>query len=446
MKLAVVVQRYGPAINGGAELHARYIAEHLAESADVRVLTTCAADYLTWRNEFSAGVDEVNGIPVERFAVDRERELEEFGRLSERVFNRTHSLDDELKWLDSEGPLSRGLIERLRSSGDEFEFVLLFSARYYQAYYGARAVPHRAVLVPTAEREPSIGLGLFRPIFRGVRAIMYNSPEERAAITALSDNSHVPGVVVGVGSDVPEHVDPERARAKFGLPNRFIVYVGRIDANKGCGELFQHFLQYLERSGRELDLVLIGSAVMPVPAHPRIRHLGFVSDQDKFDVIAAADLLVMPSFFESLSMVALEAWALGKPVLANAHCDVLVGQCLRSNAGLYYDGALEFGAALEMILDEPGLSATLGANGRAFFRRNYTWPVIVRKYLDMFEQLTASPPAHAMEPLPGWFARRSRSLPPSAALVEALPAGPVHTRGAGAAAGSWRNHPQESTA
>ena len=112
MKLAVVVQRYGPAINGGAELHARYIAEHLAEHADVRVLTTCAADYLTWRNEFAPGADRVNGIAVERFAVDRERELEEFGRLSERVFNRTHSLDDELKWLDSEGPLSRGLIER----------------------------------------------------------------------------------------------------------------------------------------------------------------------------------------------------------------------------------------------------------------------------------------------------------------------------------------------
>ena len=55
MKLAVVVQRYGLDINGGAELHARYVAEQLARHAEVEVLTTCARDYVTWRNELPAG-------------------------------------------------------------------------------------------------------------------------------------------------------------------------------------------------------------------------------------------------------------------------------------------------------------------------------------------------------------------------------------------------------
>jgi glycosyltransferase involved in cell wall biosynthesis len=333
VKLAVVVQRYGADINGGAELHARYIAERLARHADVRVLTTCARDYVTWRNELPPGEDRVNGIVVERFAVDREREIQAFGRQSTRVFDERHSIADELRWLDLEGPTSRALVDRLRR-GDEFDFVLLFSVRYYHAYYGARAVPRRAVLVPTAEREPSIGLRIFQPVFRGVRAIMYNSLEERATIAALSSNDHVPGVVVGIGSAVPERVAPERCRAKYGLHDPFIVYVGRIDANKGCAELFEYFLAYVEKSGRAIDLVLIGNAVLPIPAHPRIRHLGFVSDEDKFDVMAAAEVLVMPSYYESLSMVALEAWGLGRPVLANAHCDVLVGQCVRSNAGL----------------------------------------------------------------------------------------------------------------
>jgi hypothetical protein len=63
---------------------------------------------------------------------------------------------------------------------------------------------------------------------------MYNSFEERALITTLSSNTHVPGVVVGVGSQIPDAVDPARARSKFGLHNPFIIYVGRIDANKGC--------------------------------------------------------------------------------------------------------------------------------------------------------------------------------------------------------------------
>lgn len=425
LQLAVVVQRYGADINGGAELHARYIAERLATHADVRVLTTCAKDYVTWRNELPQGEERVNGVPVERFPVEHERELHDFARRSHRVFNAIHSIQDEIRWLDSEGPASRRLIARLRAARDEFDFVLLFSVRYYHAFHGARALPDRAVLVPTAEREASLGLGIFQPIFRGVRAIMYNSFEEHAMITALARNEHVPGVVVGIGSEVPDTVDPGRARDKFGLHDPFIVYVGRVDANKGCADLFDHFLAYLRRTGRALDLVLVGRAVLDIPIHSRVRHLGFVSDEDKFDVMAGAELLVMPSYYESLSMAALEAWALGRPVLANARCDVLVGQCLRSNAGLYYENTSEFGAALDALLDTPELAATLGANGREYFRRHYAWPVIERRYLEMFQRLTSNPPTHAMEPLPGWLARRATRVPPGGAVVKALPSGPA---------------------
>ena len=188
MKLAIVVQRYGADISGGAELHARYIAERLSSRTEVRVLTTCARDHVTWRNEFSPGLDEVHGIPVERFRVSRERTLPDLGVRSRRVFLRLHSIQEELEWLESEGPLSPGLVSRLRHARGEFDFVVLFCARYYHAYHGARAVPERAVLVPTAERDPALGLAIFQPMFRGVRAIMYNSLEERAAIQAVSGN------------------------------------------------------------------------------------------------------------------------------------------------------------------------------------------------------------------------------------------------------------------
>ena len=254
---------------------------------------------------------------------------------------------------------------------------------------------------------------------------MYNSFEEQALITTLSSNAHVPGVVVGIGSQIPDAVDPERARQKFGLRNPFIIYVGRIDANKGCEELFRHFSEYADRSSRPLDLVLIGTPVLPIPQDPRIKHLGFVADQDKFDALAAAELLVMPSPYESLSMVALEAWALGRPVLASARSDVLVGQCLRSNAGLYYEDGREFGAALDLILSDRSLAATLGSSGRLFFERHYSWPVIERKYLNMFDELRETAPSHRMEPLPGWLARRTRMAPPAADVVDALPKGPV---------------------
>jgi glycosyltransferase involved in cell wall biosynthesis len=350
--------------------------------------------------------------------------LIDFRERSARVFRDPHSVQEELDWLDSQGPTSPTLIKRLTHVAGEHDFVLLFSIRYASAFYGARVAASKAVLVPTAEREASLGLSIFPPVFRGVRAIMYNSPEERAMITTLSSNAHVPGVVVGIGSQIPDAVDGERARRKFGLDHPFIIYVGRIDANKGCDDLFRHFIEYLETS-RPLDLVLIGTPVLPIPSHPRIKHLGFVDDQDKFDAIAAAELLVMPSPYESLSMVALEAWALGRPVLASARCDVLVGQCLRSNAGLYYEGAREFAEALDRILGDPALAATLGRNGRAFFAQHYSWPVIERKYLDMFEQLQRAPAGYDMEPIPGWLTRRTTTARPAADVVNTLPRGPV---------------------
>jgi glycosyltransferase involved in cell wall biosynthesis len=427
VKLAIVVQRYGAEINGGAEQHARYVAEHLAGRHDVEVITTCATDYVTWDNALPAGEALVNGVRVRRFPVVRPRVPVEFARRSRLVFDEPHSVGDELAWLESEGPASPALVKHVAGAGPRFDYFLFFSYRYYHAYHGARAVPSRAILVPTAERDAAIGLAIFRPVLRGVRALMYNSFEERAMIQAASGNQEVPGVVVGIGSDVPPDPEPARFRKRFGIHGPYVVYVGRVDENKGCPELFTYFERYAHWRRSGLTLVLVGHSILPIPAHPRIRHLGFLPDRDKFDGIAGADALIMPSRYESLSMVALEAWALGRPVLANGRCDVLRGQCLRSNAGLYYDDFDEFGEALRVIETNPGLRTALGANGHEYFRRHYAWPVIERKYDDLIAQLAADDRAGLevppLEPLPGWFARRRRELPPAAEVLSRLPSG-----------------------
>jgi glycosyltransferase involved in cell wall biosynthesis len=255
--------------------------------------------------------------------------------------------------------------------------------------------------------------------------VIYNSPEERAMIQAVSENDAVPGVVVGIGSDVPQNPQAARFRQKFKITGPFAIYVGRIDKNKGCDELFEFFDGYLADSTNRLSLVLIGQSLLPIPQHPRIHHLGFLGDQDKFDAIAASDLLIMPSYFESLSMVALEAWALGRPVLANGKCDVLKGQCIRSNAGLYYERYSEFVETLRAIEQNPWLNGALGRNGRQFYRSNYDWPVIEKKYLDMFERLRKEPSTRQMEPLPGWLDRRRQDVPPAEEVVKRLPVGPA---------------------
>ena len=174
MKLAVVVQRYGADISGGAELHARYLAERLARHGQVEVLTTCARDYITWKNELPPGEDTVNGLTVRRFLVRRPRDTTEFGLRSATVFTKPHSIADELKWLAAEGPASPDLVRHIRRVRDQFDFFVFFSYRYYHAWHGLRAAVDKAVLVPTAERDDAIGVSIFAPLFRAARALMYN--------------------------------------------------------------------------------------------------------------------------------------------------------------------------------------------------------------------------------------------------------------------------------
>ena len=277
-------------INGGAELHARYIAERLARHAQVEVITTCARDYITWRNELSPGVDQSTASRCAAFpsATNVNRSNSAGGH--SRVFEQPHSVADEIAWLDSEGPASPAMIGDLDRIGRRVRLRDFLQLPVLPRVARCASDASKAVLVPTAERDPAIGLSIFGPVFRSVRAVMYNSPEERALITAATRNGDVPGVVVGVGSEVPSRTDPARFRRKFNISRPFAIYIGRIDENKGCAELFAYFQRYAATHRRGLDLVLVGNAVMPVPKNRRIHQLGFVSDEDKFDALAAADL------------------------------------------------------------------------------------------------------------------------------------------------------------
>jgi glycosyltransferase involved in cell wall biosynthesis len=385
LRLAFVVQRYGLDIAGGAEYHCRLVAEHLARHAQVEVITTCAADYITWANHYPEGVETLNGIPVRRFRVKRPRDPERFSDYTDRAFRGAADTPLQLQWLQEEGPFSPRLVRHLeRHRGDHDAFVF-FSYRYYTTYHGLMAVADKALLVPTAEDDGVYALPLFPPLFRAPRAIVYNSVEERAMIHRAAGNEAVPGEVVGVGSALPEGMDGAGFRARHGLEGPFALYVGRIDENKGCRQLFDFFARYRRETGSGLRLVLIGKAVLPIPRDPAVVHLGFLPDQEKWDALAASDLLFMPSRLESLSMVTLEAWWAGRPVLANGKCEVLRGQCLRSNAGLYYTSFEEFRETLSLLETDEALRGKMGANGRAYFEENYSWDVVERKYLSLLE-------------------------------------------------------------
>jgi glycosyltransferase involved in cell wall biosynthesis len=359
----------------------------LARQHQVEVITSCARDYITWSNELPAELAFVKGIPVRRFKVRRPRDPDRFGRISKKVLRRSHDEQDELQWLVEQGPYSPSLLRYLKKSRDRYDYFIFFSYRYYHSYHGIGALADKSLLVPTAEKDDVLSLSIFGPFFRLPRAIVYNSFEERRMIWDTTGNRNVPGDVVGVGTEVPDRMDPTEFRSKHRVGGRYAIFLGRVDENKGCRQLFQFMRRYWDETGSKLRLVLVGGKTMEIPDNPLVYYAGFLPEKEKWGALAGAELLVMPSDLESLSMVTLEAWAARKPVLANGLCDVLRGQCVRSNAGLYYSNYYEFRDALALLEQDRQLRNDLGRNGRRYFHDHYRWEVIEGKYNRLLSSL-----------------------------------------------------------
>lgn len=382
LKLGFVVQRYGAEIAGGAEYHCRLIAELLKDHAEVDVFTTCALDYVEWKNHYQQGEEILNGVRVTRFPVARERDILRFAALSDAILSPRHTTEDEEAWMDAQGPCAPALrdhVVRVAEQG-RYDALIFFSYRYWTTCRSLLPSRTPALLAPTAEDDGLYRLPLFRPMFEATTQFVFNSVEERLMLeTALG--RPLPGEIVGVGSALPASMDEAGFRRRFGIEGPFLLYVGRIDLNKGCPELFDHFLRYRKETGSSLSLVLIGRAVLPIPRDPAVRAIGFVEDADKWNALAACLALAIPSRLESLSMVTLEAFWAERPVVANAHCAVLRGQCRRSGGGLYYTNYDEFRGILETLETDAPLRARMGRAGHAYFEQNYAWPVILEKYL-----------------------------------------------------------------
>ena len=386
MKIAFIVQRYGLDVLGGAEFHCRLIAELLSKHYEVEILTTCAKDYLTWKNDYEEGDEKINGLVVKRFKVAKERKPKNFGRFSRRVFKLFHFNRDELKWLELQGPYSPSLFNFLERNEESYDLFIFFSYRFWPTYHGIMRFSHKSFLVPTAEHDDAIYLKIFKPFFNKPKAIIYNSVEEKNLINHVSSNNDIFSDIIGVGVKVPERYNSREFRNRYNIFDDYVIYVGRIDPNKGCPEMFQCFLQYVKKNpSRKIKLVLIGKEVIKIPRHKSIIYLGSISSEDKFSAINNSLFMIMPSQYESLSMVTLEAWFVSKPVLVNGRCEVLKGQCRRSNGGLYYSNYEEFEACMDYMLQNGSSVKMLGKQGNAYAEKNYKWEVIERKYINMIK-------------------------------------------------------------
>ena len=384
-KIAFVCQRYGLEVNGGSELYCRQIAEKLAAVYDVTVYTTCALDYTAWKNHYNAGEETINGVHVKRYKVQKERKQAEFARLCEIVaLDPNHTDAQEEEWIEKQGPYCPALLEALQAEHGQYKAVLFMTYLYYTTAQGILNDFSNAILIPTVHDEPWVYLRYYDKVFGNAKAFAWNTPEEQAfAQKRFPFISGKPGAMTGIGIDSPTGNLPELPKAIQGA--KYIVYAGRIDENKGCKEMFEFFQRYKQEKGDDLKLVLMGKEVISIPKSSDIIHLGFVSEEMKFAVMAQSVALVLFSRFESLSMVVLESMMMGRPVLVTGHCEVLKGHCIRSNAGLYFDNYPEFSATLNYLLTHPVQYAVMRENGKKYVEDNYRWDVIVGRYRQLID-------------------------------------------------------------
>ena len=420
MKLAFVIQRYGAEVLGGSEQLCRLVAERLSLTHDVDVLTTCARDYVTWKNDYPEGSDRIRGVTVRRFASAATRDIESFNRYSDWIFNNTHSRQDEMEWLKQQGPWCPGLIEYLKRQQQQYDVIIFFTYLYAPTVLGLEVAPQRSVLVSTAHDEPAIRLDLFKDVFGRPAALCYLTESERRFVQQCFVERPFIEDVVGVGVEIPqsqpyprmppvaeedsgseaatEEDAPAREfpshlmqrgsvfRRRHRLHGQIVLYGGRIDPGKGCEELLHYFSEYVKEGGDAI-LTLMGAKLMPLPEDPSVRFAGLLSDRERVEALEAATVVVCPSPYESLSLLALESLAVGTPILANARSEVLVEHCTRSNGGLYYADRDEFVECLKLLLSDERLRQSLGRNGRDYVRRNYRWDVVLGKFERIFAKV-----------------------------------------------------------
>lgn len=385
MRVALVTPRYGPEVVGGAEHLARMVAERLKDHHQIEVLTTCAKDYRAWKNEYRSGLDVINGVAVRRFKNSRTRDLKSQIGLEDQLFCLSHSHKDELKWLERQGPCSKELISYIKEKKGEYECFVFFTFRYHPSYYGIELVGDKSLVAPFAENDPALDLEITEETFRRARGIIYSTPEERNLILKKVNFREEEKVwdMIGCGIEV---IEPPKSSADL-MDGDYILYLGRIDGSKGCYSLFDYYRSASEEFEEMPMLLLAGYDAIGVPKHNKIKYLGFVSEEEKFSLLKGAKFLVMPSPYESLSLVTLEAMASGTSVLVNGECDVLKGHCIRSNAGLWYQNYEEFLECSRLLSSSDDLRRRMGINGQRYVKENYRWDVVIEKYLRLIEEV-----------------------------------------------------------
>ncbi|PMB54199.1 hypothetical protein CEN39_00310 [Fischerella thermalis CCMEE 5201] len=391
-RVAIVVQRCHESIVGGSEALAWQYANLLSDNFQVDILTTTALEYTTWANVLTPGCETKQGINIHRFPVTISRS-EYWHNLHTRLLREFHYpkyLDTEnskrISWsialqeefIRCQGPYSEPLLSFLRAHCHKYQCIIFATYLYPTSYFGIAEIPFSKVLLaPTLHDEPPAYLTAYKYMYKRVPSFIWLTNAEKALGEKLW--GELPGKVVSMGVDT-------LPCSPFQAEYPYLLYCGRIDHNKGCNDLVNFFIQFKNSHPSNLRLILTGKNEMEIPSHPDIDFRGFVTPEEKFQLMAGASIFVMPSPYESFSIVTLEAMAQRTPVLVNGACEVLVEHVTRSGGGKIYRDYESFSKAIQEMIANQDKLAQMGEIARQYVVANFAFSSVKKNLLEMIEK------------------------------------------------------------
>ena len=386
--IAFVPPRFGDDVVGGAEAVIAEAARGFAQRGyRVEILTTCARDHFTWANEYAAGVSERDGLTIRRFPdSNRQRRCSSGTNRCSNLSGRPVDIADQQLWANDSLRVSE-LWHHVLDHAADYRALIFAPYMFWTTYAVGQVAPARSIIMPCLHDEPPAKLDIFKPLISGSRGVWFLTEPEAQLADELFDLPKR-NAIVGAGIDIPERYNPAAFRAEYKIEKPFIYYAGRREWGKGWNDLLAAYAELVRRHGS--DLLLVTSGVGEVDAPPdvaaRVIDVGFLTDEQRNNAMAAAVAYVQPSVMESFSRTVLEAWAAGTTVIANAGSAVVAWHTERSGAGLLYRSEAELTESLHFAADEPEAMNVLAAGGRAYVEEHYLWDAVLDRMEETLDQ------------------------------------------------------------
>ena len=398
-KIGVIIQRYGLEVNGGAEFHARILAEKLSEKHTIDVITTCATDSDSWENHYKKSDNSINNINIIRFPSEIKNQ-KKFRKARRKILGNTKPQQilkkiglfnffkknthlftikekDSENWIKEQGPNCPELVQHIEQEQKNYDCFLFFTYLYYPTAIGMKNVGYKSIFIPTAHDEPLLFTETYKNLFSFPKYIMYNTESEKKLIENTFANCTKNNAVAGIGID--EVILSNKNNSKFNIDSDYLLYLGRVDAGKGCHELIEYYNKTNLTS--TLKLVFVGKKSIDFTQTENILFTGFVDETTKNHLLINCKALIIPSKYESLSLVTLEAMMQKKIVIANGQCEVLQNHIIDSKAGYSYVDQKSFKKTINSLLNlSQNEEEAMGIKGYNYVLKNYTWNRILEKF------------------------------------------------------------------